>query len=396
MCDIRSLKFWWRALIFSAGILFLYACEDIHEADISVSIARSEVSCDAGSHLVTVTASGDWALTMYSEDGDVDWAELSETQGTGNNGRIVLSYDSNESENSRSLMLILTSAGRDASCTFLQNGVPVENPNPGGEPDGPSSIPSWMELPAMNEDDELTFVSHSMSIGGVRTRNYSLYWDDSHRVAHWVAYPLSTWNMSGSVGRAGDWDFDPSISSSRQPDFIGGGIGSQGYDRGHQIPSNDRQANYDANDQTFYMTNLTPQLPSFNQNIWANFELKVHSLAERSDTMYVVTGCIVEDGGETIRDNSGKRVSVPVAYFKALLRYARNSTIGYSNYAGAAFYLEHRSYTETNVTQEMSMSIDDLEDLTGIDFFVNLPDAIGESVAARVEAQQPSTVNWWW
>lgn len=392
MSDCKSIKFIRILSSLCVGMLFLSACESGQETEISVSVARTQVSSASGSHIVSVIASGPWVLSLYSEAGPVDWAELSETQGSGNTNRVVLSYEANESSDSRTLMIILTSGGQDASCTFEQSGVQEERPDPDPDPDEPEAVPVWMELPAMSADDGKTFVSHPMTIGRIPTRNYSLYWDRENLVAQWVAYPLNAWSI-GTGDRTDRWGYDPLIPEEDQPRLYGGYRG--GYQRGHQIASADR-LQYDANVQTFYFTNMTPQLGELNGQIWADLEGSVRSWARSSDTLYVVTGCVTEGSTDVAYDNDGKAVTVPVGYFKALLRYSRSSTIGYSGYAGAAFYLEHRGYSEAHVTAEMSMSIDELEEMTGIDFFVNLPDAIGETAASRVEAQQPSAVSWWW
>jgi endonuclease G len=86
-------------------------------------------------------------------------------------------------------------------------------------------------------------------------------------------------------------------------------------------------------------------------------------------------------------------MTVPVAYFKALLRYSKSSTLG--QWSGAAFYLEHKVYSEA-LGKKHSMSIDELEEITGIDFFANLPAKIGESQAAAIEAADPSQSAIWW
>lgn len=118
--------------------------------------------------------------------------------------------------------------------------------------------------------------------------------------------------------------------------------------------------------------------------------------AKASDTLYVVTGCIVEGSTQKVYDNVGKAVTVPVAYYKAVLRYKAGSTLGIGGYMGLGVYLENRNYGQTVFsTGDWAMSIDALEELTGEDFFVNLPAAIGAEAAARVEAENPVTVAWW-
>ena len=152
---------------------------------------------------------------------------------------------------------------------------------------------------------------------------------------------------------------------------------------------------------TFYGTNMTPQIQNgFNGDIWATLEGKVRSWANSSDTLYVVTGCVIDyKDGETVKyalDNNGKKVTVPTAYYKVVLRYMKNSTIGYSGYSACAVWLDHKVYSSKNINSSYSMSVDDLEKRLNIDFFVNLPAKVGEETAARIEAEDPAKVSWWW
>ena len=152
---------------------------------------------------------------------------------------------------------------------------------------------------------------------------------------------------------------------------------------------------------------MTPQLHDFNGGIWLNLENMVRNWGNAlssSDTLYVVTGCKLADdpmgagrgavGGYTL-DNDGKNVAIPVGYYKAVLRYQKNSTYGYQGYTACAFYLTHEANGGA-ITKSMAVSIDELERITGIDFFVNLPKAIGESDAEKVESQNPQNVGIWW
>ena len=96
-------------------------------------------------------------------------------------------------------------------------------------------------------------------------------------------------------------------------------------------------------------------------------------------------------------DNFGKEITVPTGYYKVLLGYKRNGTVGISNstggYTGIAFYFEHKAYPNNKKTIfEQSMTIDQIEEKLGIDFFVNLPSVAGASFAAKAE----STSDPWW
>jgi endonuclease G len=138
---------------------------------------------------------------------------------------------------------------------------------------------------------------------------------------------------------------------------------------------------------------MTPQLNAHNEGIWADLEGRVRGWANTSDTTYVVTGVVVSPSSRKEKDSYGKSVTVPDAYFKAVLKYSKSSTLGMWN--AAAFYLEHKAYSG-NVGKEHSMSVDRLEEITGIDFFVNLPAKLGDDQAAAIEAADPSKSSVWW
>lgn len=366
----------------AAAAAAVVSCEEISAENTGITISGQSVSSDAGSCTVSVKASGRWVLSIVY-DGDQDgWASLTTTSGRGSKDDILLAYTENTSEESRSLRVVLTVGNSDFIATFVQRKVKT-----------PATGPGWLELPSIAESDGVEFHSHDMAQSGYSGRNYSFLYDSNHLVSHWVAYPLNP-ELIGSGDRKDDWGYDPDVPQEDQPVLFRGFSGSPGFDRGHQLPSADR-LNKASNAQTFYFTNITPQLRNFNQGIWASFEGRVREWAASSDTMYVVTGCTLDNSIGTAYDNNGREVTVPGAYFKALLWYNSHSTYG-SRYVAAGFYLEHRNYSQTALTQDMYMSIDELEELTGIDFFVNLPDKVGASTAAGIEAQDPADYGGLW
>lgn len=383
--------------------LFASSCEYVVE-EFEVTVSEETVSYEKGNVFIDVKCSGAWTLYLVSPDGgDVDWASLEtgKEAGTGDTSLIVLYYDKNKGTEDRALKIVLDNGTDWAECLFTQECEKIaqdpedpdrpddpDTPEPGLEPD--LSKTGWMELPAM-DNPELEYYSHSFEMKGKTYRNYTFGWSQKDRVAFWVAYPLCTLYTNGNVGRTNAWALDPLLDKDSAAPF-GGYAGD--YARGHQLPSADRQCCYDANAQTFYGTNMTPQLNEHNEGIWSSLESKVRSIANKSDTTYVVTGVIVSASSDTERDSYGKSVTIPDAYFKALLRYGgKTSTLGEWN--AAAFYLEHRAYSE-NIGRQHSMSIDELENITGIDFFVNLPAMAGEEKAALIEATNPANVALWW
>lgn len=109
-----------------------------------------------------------------------------------------------------------------------------------------------------------------------------------------------------------------------------------------------------------------------------------------------MTGCLTELSTEYALDNVGKKITVPSHYYKAVLRYSKSTTLGFSGYMGCAILLEHRDYGNGSNFKEYAISIDELEKKTGIDFYPNLSKLIGKEAAAKVEAQDPKTISWWW
>ena len=392
------------ALLAACGLM-LTSCEQpaATEEVFELSIKNKTVASGKGQQFVNVKCSGDWTLALTSEQGEVDWARLSVTSGTGNKSNVVLSYDVNPNESDRTLKIILDNGSKWLECQMIQLATvqhPEDDPDT-GEGSGSGNNGSgttgnvdlaktgWLELPAL-DNPNLGYYTHSFKMNGKTYRNYSFGWSQKDRVALWVAYPLCKLYTNGSAGRTNEWALDPLLGDDSAAPF-GGYAGD--YARGHQLPSADRQCCYEANAQTFYGTNMTPQLNAHNEGIWADLEGKVRGYANTSDTTYVVTGVMVSSSSEIQKDSYGNKVTVPDSYFKAVLKYSKSSTLGTWN--AAAFYLEHRAYSGS-VGKEYSMSIDELEEMTGIDFFVNLPDKIGAEQAAKIEAADPANSSVWW
>ena len=374
--------------------LFTVSCQgpSVESSVLDVSVKTSVVDSGKGQMFVNVKCSGHWTLTLTdaADGGEADWAALNVSSGTGDKSNVVLSYQVNASEQNRKLNIHLDDGHRTVSCSVEQSGTGKQpDPEPDPAPETELSKTGWLELPAMDNPD-LGYYTHSFKMNGKTYRNYSFGWSQADRVALWVAYPLCKLYTNGSVGRTNEWALDPLLGEDSAAPF-GGYAGS--YARGHQLPSADRQCCYEANAQTFYGTNMTPQLNAHNEKIWADLEAKVRGYANTSDTTYVVTGVIVSPSSKKEKDSYGKSVTVPDAYFKAVLKYSKSSTLGTWN--AAAFYLEHRAYSG-GVGKEHSMSVDELEEMTGLDFFVNLPAKVGEEQAKKLEAADPADSPIWW
>lgn len=249
----------------------------------------------------------------------------------------------------------------------------------------------WMELPAMN-NSSYGYYAHHFSMKNQVYRNYSFAWSQQDLVSVWVAYPLCKTYTDKVVDRTDAWAYDPILGSELSVAPFSGYAGD--YARGHQLPSADRLCCKAANEQTFYGTNIIPQLNEHNEGIWQNLENHIRSIANSSDTTYVVTGSVVQGADEITKDSDGKSITVPVAFFKAVLRYKKSDSANV--WSAAGFYTDHKNYGSQNSNlKAVSMSIDELETKTGHDFFVNLIDKIGADNAAAVEAKDPATSSVW-
>ena len=391
-----------------AGVvmLALSSCGSGGKEDVlppTVEVKTAVVEAGGYSQFIYVKASSSWRITITSVDGGepVDWIIADPSCGSGDMD-VTLKVEENKSEKERSAVITVENSAGKALKTISQKAKGSEvkpDPTPSGGNLSPKT--GWMELPAIPEG--MDAFTHSMTVGSVSTRNYSFLWDYDNLVAPWVAYPLCKWNIGNNIKRTNAWGLDPLLPEGKQPVLYRGfSKGNNGwYARGHQIPSADRLTSYESNSMTFYGTNMTPQIQDgFNGDIWATLEGKVRSWANSSDTLYVVTGCVIDyKDGETVKyalDNNGKKVTVPTAYYKAVLRYMKSSTFGYSGYSACAVWLDHKVYSSSSISSSYSMSVDDLEKKTGIDFFVNLPAVVGEEMAAKIESENPSKVSWWW
>ena len=368
----------------------IFACQKQEDETIPVlKVPQPMVLAAGGEQNLELASTVAWTLSVNYSGTSAGWVKLSQESGEAAVGlKVKMSVDPNISGETRRATLVLKGTTLSASVDITQLSAAVGN------------APLWLEMPALDRPG-FQFGTHDMEGGLYQgqsksgVRNYSFYWDPEGKVSFWVAYPLNK-SLIGSGGRTDNWDYDPKLTTSEQPTLFSAYKGS--YDRGHQLPSADRLT-YAENVKTFYFTNMTPQMNAFNGKIWATAESMVRGWATTCDTLYVVTGCIVKGSTKKAYDNNGKAVTVPVAYYKAVLRYMKGSTLGYSGYMGLAMYFEHKSYSYSNISRtntEIVMSIDDLEKKIGLDLFPNLERVAGKSVSDQVEAENPSSVSYWW
>lgn len=257
----------------------------------------------------------------------------------------------------------------------------------------------WTETPLITESElakpNIKYITHyskeyytTSTLNGVEIRNYSMLYDTDLKMAYWVAYPLCDWYLKDNIRRTDDWNYDDLLDKSLQPNLKENSFNDKGddYDKGHQIPSADRQrSNNDKliNRQTFYYTNITPQSgKNMNQKIWRNLEDAVRGWGSGKDTLYVVTGAMpTTPTDKTINytiDNNGNKVAIPKYYFKALARKVNEQ------FQTIAYKLDNTPYKDGNYNVGI-ISVKELEELTGFTFFPDRPE-ITESIKSQKTA----------
>lgn len=250
----------------------------------------------------------------------------------------------------------------------------------------PEDVHKRLELPRLSQDKGQYFVSHKVG----DEVNYSLEYDADKHHARWVAFTFDDENSRDRVSRMDTWQWDPQLPErlSTERDFKG-----SGYSRGHLVASEDRVATKEANKQTFYYSNISPQLKEHNAGIWKRLEEKVRAWGRDSQmrrVLYVAKGGTIAEGQIQDKRLKGKIV-IPKYYWMALLLEDHEG-----NYHAIGFLTEHRDYgkAEGNL-QKLMMSIDELEHFTGLDFFHNLPDDLEDEVEAEEPTTRASRRVWW-
>jgi endonuclease G len=224
-------------------------------------------------------------------------------------------------------------------------------------------IEEYPYLPLTSDDDML--VTHQA---------YSLSYLESVEQALWVAYRLDYQMITGDAERKDNFTPDPQVptGSSDLFDFKG-----SGYDRGHLAPAADMKLNQLVMDESFYLSNITPQLPSFNRYIWKDLEALVRSWVTPSEPLYVVTGPLFfDDPIQTIGDN---RVGIPTHFYKAVFDFTGSQT------RAIAFLLPHDAAGDFD---SYVLSVDELEQIVEVDFFPVVQDDVeiaAESYASLVQ-----------
>lgn len=259
------------------------------------------------------------------------------------------------------------------------------------------------------------YVAHTVSYNGSTVMNYNFEWNSNLKHAVWSGFYFDKDLISGTTDRSNDFRSDPNA-----PEVILSMHTSDGYDRGHIIASADRRFSKDANSQTFYLTNMSPQIGEFNQGFWQSVEAEIRTLSQNAlnsgySKVHITKGGNTKTllknftGNNKANDNqyptadangfSSKGLAVPSAYYTVMLAEKdEQDSSNTENYIVLGFYIPHvEGLTRSpNISQmqQYVYTIDEIEEKTGVDFFCNLLDSVENEVEARTK--EICIANWNW
>lgn len=222
-----------------------------------------------------------------------------------------------------------------------------------------STNPELLAIPRTNEPENI-----------IRHSGFSLLYSPDHEQAAWVAYVLTSEEVKGCIPRSNNFRVDPSVISGSAvlADYRG-----SGYDRGHLAPAGDLKWSKTSMKDSFFLSNMSPQVPGFNRDIWKRLEEWTRDQAVINNEIIVVTGPVLTDGPYKEIGENG--VDIPKKYFKVLFDYSEPEI------KAIGFIMENKPSKENILI--FSRSIDEVEELTGLDFFCLLPDTYEEKLESE-------------
>jgi endonuclease G len=192
--------------------------------------------------------------------------------------------------------------------------------------------------------------------------NYSLSYNEKYEQAEWVAYRLQEKHLLNNNFKRPFFIEDPKVIS-RSSDWRN--YKNSGFDKGHLCPAGDMKFSKQAFNDTFFTSNISPQLHDFNDGVWNRLEQKVRYWASKYGEIYVVTGGVLQNGLKTI---GKEKIAVPNYFYKVLI-YKSNG-----NFHMIGFLVPHQD--SDLPLYKFVVPVDKIEQITKIDFFPEMGDSI--------------------
>lgn len=204
-------------------------------------------------------------------------------------------------------------------------------------------------------------------------KNYALHYAYKTKTASYVVEHVTKEAISGIAKRKDDFRPDPKIPAkymAQLSDYAG-----QPFDRGHLSPAKDNTQNDVIMSESFYLTNMVPQVPNNNRGIWKQLETFVRDSVGKSNDLYVISGTIYEPGYKTI----GQDVGIPTKLYKIIIDKNKNKSM--------AFIFPNTPLNVSDLPKYVT-TIREVEKATGVNFNPLL------KVNDLLEQQKTEMVSW--
>ena len=200
---------------------------------------------------------------------------------------------------------------------------------------------------------------------------YSVLYSEENKQPAWVAYQLLSSELESNNKRVNKFIEDPLIptKTANNTDYE-----ASGYDKGHIAPTADMLWNEQAMRESFYFSNISPQLPAFNRGVWKKLENRVRYWAIKYESVYIISGPIFSNTDKVIGNN---KVTIPTQFFKTILIY--NDSIK----QGIGFVFPHKKCEDEIF--EYAVSIDKVEEITGNNLYYLLPNRYEKEIEKRID-----------
>lgn len=217
------------------------------------------------------------------------------------------------------------------------------------------------------ESGSFNFLPTSTSNDVYTNDAFSFSYLEEYEQSEWVAYELTSKDMTNADYKRPYFNQDKSVKT-KSADWRN--YKNSGYNKGHLCPAADRKSTYEMYEKTFLTSNTSPQLYDFNSGIWNRLEQKTRYWAARYDGVYIVTGGVLKEGLKTIGTED---VAVPNYFYKIILTKDKSNMIG--------FLVPHKDSNKP--LYSFVVPVDEIEKMTGIDFFSALPDDLENKLEAN-------------
>lgn len=205
----------------------------------------------------------------------------------------------------------------------------------------------------------------------IHHKAYSFSYNSSYALPSWVTYKITKSQVNKEVKVKQKYKEDPlvAIRAANLKDYKGGG-----YLMGQLVSYLDVMQDEDAVKETFYMTNIVPMKLAFYHHIWLKTDDLIRLWVANKEGFYIFTGPVIK--ADAPFSTMGKnKISIPKRYYKIVFDAKNNKAVGFV----------FRNGSSSGTLKSYSTSVDEIEELTGIDFLPKLDENVSKEIESKVD-----------